>query len=74
MKEKDKELFKESKEFGNTRLVVGVYSYDNGEAKLQLAREFRNADGQWQYSKLGRLSKEEIESLLPLIEKAKEAM
>lgn len=73
-KELDKEVFSDSKEFGNMRLVVGVYSYNNAEAKLQIGREFKNNDGQWQFSKLGRLNKEEVEGILPLISKAKESM
>lgn len=73
-KELDKEVFKDSKEFDNTRVTIGVYSYNNSEAKLQISREFKNADGQWQISKLGRLSKEEVDSILPLISKAKDAM
>ena len=73
-KELDKEVFKDEKEFGNTKIVVGVYSYNNADPKLQIAREIKNTDGQWQYSKLGRLTKEEAESVMPLITKALELM
>ncbi|MCK4519075.1 MAG: hypothetical protein KAU12_03040 [Candidatus Omnitrophica bacterium] len=73
-KELDKAVFEEGKEFGNTKIVIGAYSYNNAEAKLQIAREFKNADGQWQYSKLGRLTKEEIQGVLPIISSAVEKM
>ena len=73
-KELDKEVFKDSKEFGNTKIVIGVYSYNNADPKLQVAREFKNTDNEWQYSKLGRLTKEEVESALLMINKALELM
>jgi hypothetical protein len=39
--------FKESKEFGDTRVTVGVYSYNEGTKKLQLSRENQNQGGEW---------------------------
>lgn len=70
----DKELFSEIAEFDMTRITVGVFAYNNGTPKLQLARENRNADGEWTFAKLGRMQKSEIEAVLPLIKKAMEKM
>ena len=68
----DKELWSETKEFEVTRLKVAVFSYNDGLPKLQISRENLNQnDGSWQFSKLGRMVKEEVESILPMIEKAK---
>jgi hypothetical protein len=70
----DKEVFSEVREFDRTRLRVSVYSYNNGANKLQITRENKNASGDFSFTKLGRLSKEEIEAVLPVIEKAKDIM
>ena len=66
----DEELFAASKEFETTRVRVAVYSYNGGEKKLQLGRENLNREDQWQFAKLGRLTKNEIEAALPLIQDA----
>lgn len=67
----DKELFSRSVELGRSKLTVAVFSYNAGPAKLQITRENKNAEGEFTFTKLGRLSKEELEVILPLIEKAK---
>ncbi len=68
----DKEIFGETAEFEITRIRVSVYSYNNGQPKLQISRENRNQEsGEWVFSKLGRLAKDEVTAILPLIEKAK---
>lgn len=67
----DKELFGETVEFEVTRLRISVFSYNNGVPKLQISRENRLMDsGEWTFAKMGRLTKEEIEKILPLIHKA----
>lgn len=70
----DKELFSETKEFETTRIKVGVYSYNDGEKKMQISRENRNQDGEWTFSKLGRMFKDEAEAVIPLMQKALEKM
>lgn len=37
--------FKETKEFGETRVTVGIFSYNNGAKKLQLSRENQSQGG-----------------------------
>jgi hypothetical protein len=67
----DKELFGETIEFEVTRLRVSVFSYNGGVPKLQISRENRLMDsGEWTFAKMGRLTKDELEKVLPLINKA----
>lgn len=66
----DKNLFSETKEFEMTRITVGVFAYNNGTPKLQISRENRSQEGEWTFAKLGRMQKEEVEAVLPLIQKA----
>ena len=70
----DKELFSETKEFETTKIKVGVYSYNDGEKKLQISRETRNQDGEWKFAKVGRMFKDEVEAVIPIMKKAIEHM
>ncbi len=67
----DKELFSEQVEFERSRITVAVFAYNGGTPKLQLGRENKLASGELSFAKLGRLTKEEVEAILPLVEKAK---
>lgn len=68
----DKELFSESIDFERSKVTVAVFSYNEGTPKLQISRQNKNAEGELTFAKLGRLTKEEVEAILPLMEKAKE--
>lgn len=70
----DAETFKETKEFEETRISVGVYAYNEGQKKLQISRENLSAEGEWRFAKLGRMTKEEAQEVAPLIAKAIENM
>jgi hypothetical protein len=70
----DVETFKEVKDFGETRITVGVFSYNNGPKKLQIVRENKTQEEEWRYTKLGRMSKDEAQEILPIIMKAVEGM
>ena len=70
----DSESFKETKEFKDTRITVGVFSYNGGEKKLQISRENLNQDGEWRFAKLGRLAKQEAKEIVPILAKALENM
>jgi formate-dependent phosphoribosylglycinamide formyltransferase (GAR transformylase) len=71
----DKEIFKEEIEFEMTKITVSVFSYNGGTPKLQIGRQNRNQDsGDWVFSKLGRLVKEEAERIAPAMQKALEHM
>ena len=71
----DKEIFSESVEFEVTKLTVAIMSYNDGPKKLQISRQNRDMDsGEFKWSKLGRMMKEEAEAIAPLITKAIEKM
>ena len=53
---------------------MGVFSYNNGDKKLQLSRENIGPEGEWRFAKLGRMTKEETEAILPLIQAAMKVM
>ena len=66
----DKQLFSKSFESEMGKIVVSVYSYNNGQKKLQITRENTSTEGEVRFAKLGRLTKPEIEGILPLIQEA----
>jgi len=70
----DEETFKETKEFEDTRITVGVFSYNGGEKKLQVSRENRGQNEAWRFSKLGRMTKAEAQEIIPVMMKAVENM
>ncbi|MFH1867498.1 MAG: hypothetical protein ABH843_00880 [Candidatus Omnitrophota bacterium] len=66
----DQCLYKKALETEQGRLNVCIYSYNNGPKKLQIARENRGKEGDFKFSKLGRITKDEAESLIPAIQEA----
>ncbi len=52
----------------NNRLTVGILSYNNGQKKMQISREGKNADGDYRFAKLGRLTRQEAEAIIPLMQ------
>ncbi len=70
----DVSSFKEAKEFGETRITVGVFCYNEGLKKLQLSRENQNQNEEWRFAKLGRMTKEEAQEIVPIMMKAIETM
>jgi len=70
----DKELFAESVDFEKTRVTVAVFSYNEGTPKLQVTRQNKNAEGEYSFTKLGRLTKEEVVAIIPMMEKAKDKL
>jgi len=66
----DNKLFEESWEAENGKVVVSVHSYNNGSKKLQIVREIKDRNGNFTFAKLGRLSKEELQGILPFIQEA----
>ena len=70
----DEKVFAKSWEGAGSRLVVGVYSYNKGVKKLQISRELLAEEGRSSFAKLGRLTKEELEAILPLLREALDAM
>ena len=70
----DEEKFSETVEFEGSNIKVGVFSYNDGTPKLQLSRERVNADGKTSFAKLGRMTKEEVEKVIPIMQKAIDKM
>ena len=66
----DEQLFSKPWETEDMKIVVSVYSYNKGQKKLQISRETKNAEGEFHFGKLGRMTKEEVENILPLIQEA----
>ena len=64
----DKQVFSKSHEADGTKITVSIYSYNNGPKKLQLSRENQDAEGQWRFSKLGRMTKEEFQAIQPFFQ------
>lgn len=65
----DKAIFSESIEFPSSKITVSVYSYNNGTPKLQISREMGDG-GEYKFAKLGRMTKEEVQKVMPIMEKA----
>ena len=70
----DKQLFTKSFESDDTKITVSVYSYNSGPKKLQISREVPDAEGSMRFAKLGRLTKEEFQGILPFFQEALEKM
>ncbi len=73
-KELDECIFSKAEEKDSDKLIVGVYSYNKGKKKLQLARENKDSQGKFKFAKLGRLTRDEVEVLLPLMKEATKHM
>ncbi|MBP7217061.1 MAG: hypothetical protein KBA46_07260 [Candidatus Omnitrophica bacterium] len=70
----DEELFSKAWEKDDGKIVVSVHSYNNGPKKLQITRALQDKAGQPTFAKLGRLAKDEVEGILPIIQEALKSM
>ena len=70
----DEQLFSKAQEFADSKVTVSVYSYNKGAKKLQISRENQDAEGGYRFAKLGRLTKEEAQAILPFIQEALSSM
>ena len=70
----DEQVFTKPWESETTRISVSVYSYNKGPKKVQITRENRDPEGNYRFTKLGRMTKEELQEVLPLIQEALAAM
>ena len=66
----DESLYSKQFETETDRITVSVFSYNKGAKKLQISREKNGGQGDYKFSKLGRMSKEELENTLPLLQEA----
>ena len=70
----DKEIFTKSHENDDGKITVSVHSYNNGPKKLQIVRENRDQEGALRFAKLGRMTKDEVQAILPLVQEASASM
>jgi predicted transcriptional regulator len=70
----DKEVFAKSHENDDGKITVSVHSYNSGPKKLQIVRENRDPEGGLRFAKLGRMTKEEAQAVLPFIQEALSSM
>ena len=66
----DNQSFSKFWENEETKVTVSIYSYNNGPKKLQISRENKDSEGNNRFSKLGRLTKEEFQGILPFFQEA----
>ncbi len=66
----DQKLFSKEWETEEVKISVSVFSYNNGAKKLQISRENKDAEGNFRFAKLGRLTKDEAQAILPLMQEA----
>ena len=66
----DAQAFTRFWENDSGKIVVSVYSYNNGPKKIQIIREVKDRNSEYAFAKLGRLTKEETGGILPLIQEA----
>lgn len=66
----DNEVFSKSHENDDGKVTVSIHSYNNGPKKLQIVRENRDPEGALRFAKLGRMTKEEAQAILPFIQEA----
>lgn len=70
----DQQLFMKEFESGKGKITISVYSYNNGPRKAQISRSVKDENGNYAFAKLGRLTKEELQEILPLLQGALTAM
>lgn len=70
----DQQLFVKDFEGEKSKITVSVYSYNNGPKKAQISRSVKDESGNYSFAKLGRLTKEELEAILPLLQEALAAL
>ena len=70
----DQQVFAKAWQGDGTKITVGVYSYNRGPKKVQISREIEAAEGRPGFAKLGRLTKDELEGILPLLQEALSAL
>ena len=66
----DEKVFSKAWEKDGLRLTVSVFSYNKGVKKVQISRETQDSEGEYRFGKLGRMTKEELEGVLPFLTEA----
>ena len=66
----DVRLYEKVWEDEGSRLTVSIQQYNKGTKKLQISRETKSAQDEYKFAKLGRLTKSELEAILPYLQEA----
>lgn len=66
----DVKSFNETATVGDSELGVSVHSYNEGAKKIQISRKSKDQNGNMVFSKLGRVTKDEVRVLSELFQKA----
>ena len=73
--ELDKEVVRKEAEFERSRIVISLKSYNEGIPKIQIARDLKDQEtGEYKWGKLGRLTKEEAQKVIPMLEEISKDM
>lgn len=70
----DKKLFSQEWMGERERLTVSVFAYNEGPKKIQITRENKDKEGNYRFTRLGRMSTEEVAGILPYIQQAVDMM
>jgi len=66
----DESLFAKAYETDFDKITVSIQSYNKGAKKLQIVRQNKTQDGELRFTKLGRMTKEEVDAVLPIMQEA----
>jgi len=66
----DRKIFSKTWVGKNWQIEVTVYSYQGGRPKLQLTRQKATRSQHRPYAKLGRLSRDELDGIMPFLQEA----
>ncbi len=66
----DESLFSKFFETETDRITVSVMSYNKGAKKLQITRQNKLENSDLRFTKLGRLTKDEADGVLPILQEA----
>ena len=71
-KELDKTIWEKAKQTGDQELIVGIYSYNDGEKKIGFRRKFLTTRGDWDsgFRRIGRLTLEEAKTINDIFQEA----
>ena len=70
----DECIFSKAHETDFDKITVSVQSYNKGAKKLQITRQNKTQDGELRYTKLGRMTKAEVEAVMPLMQESLQYM
>lgn len=73
-KSKDKLVKSETLEFEGMKITVSIHSYDGGDNKMGLSKLLVKEGEEDKFAKVGRMTKEQAEKVVPVMQKMLEDM